>query len=124
MLTPPAIGPTPETVTLSSDARFKLRETLRGIPGSHEQWPDIQDVLESDTVDAAELLNILAAIGAAVRAIVTAADRELAQLRRERDTARPCPGATRPANAARAQQIQPFAGTQPAPARAAKEYPR
>lgn len=75
-------------------------------------------------INADELLNILAAIGAAVRTIVITADRELAQLRRERDSARPCPGATRPANAVRAQQIQPFAGTHPASTRAAKENPR
>ena len=114
----------PEILTLSPDVRFQLREILRGIPGSHDQWPEIQDVLETDTVDADELLNILAAIGAAVRAIVTTADRELAQLRRERDSARPCPGGTRPVNAMRAQQIQPFAGTHPASTRAAKENPR
>ncbi len=41
----------PGILTLSPDARFQLREILRGIPGSHDQWPDIQDVLETDTVE-------------------------------------------------------------------------
>ncbi|SKO15423.1 hypothetical protein [Mycobacteroides abscessus] len=87
----------PETLAISPDARFKLREILRSIPGSHDQWADIQDVLDTDVVAVDELLNILAAIGATVRTIVVATDSELAQLRRERSTAGPCPGTTRPA---------------------------
>lgn len=79
---------TPETLTLTSDTRFKLREILRDIPGSHEQWADIQDVLDEVTVDAGELLRVLATVRTSVRTIVTTTDRELAQLRRERDTVR------------------------------------
>ncbi|MGL5442543.1 MAG: hypothetical protein ACRDDJ_08750 [[Mycobacterium] stephanolepidis] len=105
---------TSETITLSPDTRFRLREILRSIPGSHEQWAAIQDVLDTSTVDADELLNTLAAIAAAVRTIVTVADRDLAQLRRERDTVRTCPRATRTANTGRAQQIQALTGTHPA----------
>ncbi|MBN7324380.1 Uncharacterised protein [Mycobacteroides abscessus subsp. massiliense] len=85
---------TPETATLCGDARFKLREILRTIPGSHEQWADIQDVLDTDAVDVGELLRVLAAIRTAVRAIVTTTDRELAQLRRERDIVRSYLGIT------------------------------
>lgn len=85
---------TPETVTLSSDARFKLREILRSIPGSHDQWPDVQDILDNDTVDVSELLRVLATVGAAARTIVTGADRDLAQLRRERDIVRSYLGTT------------------------------
>lgn len=79
---------TPETLTLTSDTRFKLREILRDIPGSHEQWADIQDVLDEVTVDAGELLRVLATVRTSVRTIVTTTDRELAKLRRERDTVR------------------------------------
>ncbi|SLI19574.1 Uncharacterised protein [Mycobacteroides abscessus subsp. abscessus] len=85
---------TPETVTLSSDARFKLREILRSIPGSHDQWPDVQDVLDNDTVDVSELLRVLATVAAAVRTIVADTDRDLAQLRRERDIVRSYLGTT------------------------------
>lgn len=84
----------PQTLTLSSDARFKLREILRDIPGSHEQWADIQDVLDADTVDAGELLRVLATVRTSVRTIVTTTDRELAQLRRERDAVRSYLGVT------------------------------
>lgn len=76
------------TVTLASDARFKLREILRDIPGSHPQWPDVQDVLETDTVDVGELLRVLSTVSASVRRIVTTTDQDLAQLRRERDVVR------------------------------------
>lgn len=110
---------TPETLTLSADARFKLRETLRGIPGSHEQWADIQDVLDTDAVAVDELLNILAAIGAAVRTIVATTDRELAQLRREHDAVR-----TGTVNAGRAQQIQPINSTHATPIHQDKEKTR
>lgn len=79
---------TTETVALSSDARFKLREILRSIPGSHDQWADVQDILEADDVDVGELLRVLATVSASVRRIVTTTDAELAQLRRERDVVR------------------------------------
>lgn len=79
---------TTETVALSSDARFKLREILRSVPGSHDQWADVQDILDVDDVDVGELLRVLATVSASVRRIVTTTDRELAQLRRERDVVR------------------------------------
>lgn len=109
----------PETLTICPNSRFKLREILRGIPGSYEQWADIQDVLDTDDVAVDELLNILAAIGAAARTIVTTTDRELAQLRREHATARTCT-----VNAGRTQQIQPITGTHPAPTHQDKENTR
>lgn len=85
---------TPETLPLSSDTRFKLREILRDIPGSHEHWADIQDVLDETTVDTGELLRVLATVRTSVRTIVTKTDQELAQLRRERDTVRSYLGTT------------------------------
>ncbi|WP_078293545.1 hypothetical protein [Mycobacterium sp. D16R24] len=107
----------PQTTTLSANARYLLREILRSIPGSHAQWADIQDILETDTVHIDELLRVLATVGASVQTIVVTADRELAQLRRERDTVRSYLGTTAsltdlvPAGAAfaaRACNIQPF----------------
>lgn len=85
---------TPETTTLSANARYLMREILRSIPGSHAQWADIQDILEADTVDIDELLRVLAAVGTSVQTIVINADRELAQLRRERETVRSSLGTT------------------------------
>lgn len=106
---------TPETVALSSDARFKLREILRSIPGSHDQWPDVQDVLDTDTVDVDELLRVLATVRTAVRTIVAATDRDLAQLRRERDIVRSYLGTT-----AELGDLVPTQGANPEPIPAGK----